>query len=619
MKKFLSLFLFLSFIFLLVACNGVEEPLESITVTFESNSETRLHPLTYTRGESVDFPVLESVGGLIFSGWFFDEALTNPVNNLEDREENFTVYAKWAYETYDMIIDMYHQITPKQVFMNDIALFIIDDNGDLHIQANQENPLTVEEMLWVESTTQSGFVDPDADKDNSVFTWSYNAFMVQSNGNVYAWGDNRYGQLGTADKVSSNHFIDITSYFDLEIDETIIKFAGNNRTTFALTSHGNVYAWGTNTYNMISETETSYALISPRNLNDFWCGETEHFIKDNGLCGETEHFIIDIVVTDNNVMMLTNFHNVFLWGDDANHWFNEIELMNENITEAVYMYFEGHITHMVASSNTIVLASENNELLILGDKKLGTGKDHAWGGGPVKIHLPDYLDDDDDGDGIPTVHELYLVGDTLLIRLSDNTLWGIGDNSTRLMGGKKGYDYYKSLSEVHLNFDLDSVAHSSQEVCALDNEPTLWCWGKGSSKSLSSNSELVLDTIYKSINYLGDETNWQGTLESEDNLQAYAGPIKWMAPESLIEAPFAQSYQLVTVARYYISAIPPKLHGLEITAREIVESLCNAHYDDCDDSDTTVHPDAYDIYLASNGNVRWTKETRENQMLRSDE
>lgn len=644
MKKLSSLVLLFFVMLLLSACTDQEDPLNgeaqaSITITFETNSDMRLHPLTYERGESIDLPALTSIGSYLFKGWYLDEDLIIEASNLENREEDFTLYAKWEIEPFEMLIDVYTEVRVKHLFMNEIAMFIIDDLGDLYIQANTQNPYFSSNELSgdmsdiPEGASGGGFTDPDGGNTDT-YAWSLNAFIVQSNGNVYAWGDNTYGQLGTGDKMSSGQFVDITDQFDLQPDETIIKMVGNGKTTFALTSHGNLYAWGANEYNMIGENEATERL-NPTNVKDFWCGTTDHFLVDNGLCGETDHLIVDIVVTNENVLILTNFHQLFLWGADAKDWFDEIELTSENMTEAVYMYLTGHVTNMVASSDTIVLVSERNEILIIGKSKLGA-KDHAWGGGPVRMALGDYLDLDSDGDSILDIDEAYLAGDTLLLQLSDGTLWGLGDNTSNLISHKKGYDYYQALSEIVTNFTPQSIAMSSQEVCALDDDSYLWCWGSSSPKNLSHNNEMILSTDYRSVTYEGntidDTTVWERTTDESVTSEASTGPIRWMAPESIIAAPFSQPYRLYTVTRYHVTAIPPTIVGLEVTSPAI-DGVGNEHpnllelvlsdlmsdrcrIDNYADAcrppyvtfDPIIHPGAWHYYNTSEGLIRWAFE-----------
>jgi uncharacterized repeat protein (TIGR02543 family) len=616
MLKFANFFLFLGLLVTLAACQIVEEQTKIITITFETNNESSLHPLTFIKGSSPVLPQLGSSDDYIFEGWYLDPVFMNPVVSLNSIEENATLYAKWIMVTYDILIDVYKEVKMKSVHMNEIALFILDELNTLYVQINQENPLA-KESEWAESLTFADFTDPNDDNDTLIYTWEMNAFVVDSGGSIYAWGDNTYGQLGTEDKKSHGQFVEITDAFNLEIDETIVKIVGNKKTTFALTSHGELYAWGANDYELIGEKDTLERL-TPTNIKDQLCGQTDHFLVDNGLCGETDHFIIDIEVTDYNAMILTNYHQVFLWGRDATHWFDRTEVTSANISEVVYHYFSGHVERIVASSSDFVLISELDEILILGDSKLGAGKDHSWAGGPVSmtkiidtdgnIH-PDMLElmsHDRTAINDLKIDEAYLVGDTLMLHFSNGTLWGLGDNTNLLISHKKGYDYYKALSEVSTNFVPTSIAMSSNEVCAVDDGGSLWCWGKGSSKNLNQNNEMIIDTEYRHISYQGDETNFEGELENPDQLRSSLSPIKWMAPESLIAAPFALPYRVYTFTRYHVSAIPPTIKGIAIAA--ILNQVCIIGSGDCDDDDPVVHPEAWDIYKATDGVIRYVFE-----------
>ena len=76
---------------------------------------------------------------------------------------------------------------------------------------------------------------------------------VTTNGRVYAWGANRYGQLGdgTTNNITSPKPIDFNGLFPTAINsiqETIRTVSAGNSFSLAVTTNGNLFAWGRNDY-----------------------------------------------------------------------------------------------------------------------------------------------------------------------------------------------------------------------------------------------------------------------------------------------------------------------------------------------------------------------------------
>ena len=79
----------------------------------------------------------------------------------------------------------------------------------------------------------------------------WHSMAVGSDGNVYAWGDNQYGQLGDGTRDDKHAPVrvktpDRKTYPDLPADFTYLQVSAGNAHSLALGSDGNVYAWGYN-------------------------------------------------------------------------------------------------------------------------------------------------------------------------------------------------------------------------------------------------------------------------------------------------------------------------------------------------------------------------------------
>ena len=90
----------------------------------------------------------------------------------------------------------------------------------------------------------------------------YHSLALGSDGNVYAWGNNRYGQLGNGTTNTSQKTPvrvktpDRSTYPDLPEDFTYVQVSAGELHSLALGSDGNVYAWGSNQYGQLCNGTT---------------------------------------------------------------------------------------------------------------------------------------------------------------------------------------------------------------------------------------------------------------------------------------------------------------------------------------------------------------------------
>jgi alpha-tubulin suppressor-like RCC1 family protein len=72
------------------------------------------------------------------------------------------------------------------------------------------------------------------------------SLAVRADGSVWAWGDNTYGELGTNSTTSSTSPVHVLGSGGTGTLSGVTAVAAGNSFSLALTSGGNVYAWGYN-------------------------------------------------------------------------------------------------------------------------------------------------------------------------------------------------------------------------------------------------------------------------------------------------------------------------------------------------------------------------------------
>lgn len=225
----------------------------------------------------------------------------------------------------------------------------------------------------------------------------FNIALTQS-GQVYTWGNNYCGQLGNGDAgpcVSdkehatpdvSKHVntpTNITSQFGLPAGRQIVFVKAGWRQAFAIDSENNLYAWGANYYSQLGLGITDKSVSKPAIVN---------FDSIGGIDGQ----IIDLA-TDSHTLVLTNTGHVYAWGYNYNGQLgngNSGLTADSNQPIDITDKFNGEkITQVEASSNGSMALTENGEIYAWGsndDGNLGFGE-------PFQSSLlhSKYLTDDD--------------------------------------------------------------------------------------------------------------------------------------------------------------------------------------------------------------------------------
>jgi alpha-tubulin suppressor-like RCC1 family protein len=92
----------------------------------------------------------------------------------------------------------------------------------------------------------------------SISLGSFHSSAITSEGRVFTWGWNDYSQLGDGTTLSRENPTEITSQFNLNAGETITSMAlGAWNYSSAITSEGRVFIWGSNYYGQLGDGTTT--------------------------------------------------------------------------------------------------------------------------------------------------------------------------------------------------------------------------------------------------------------------------------------------------------------------------------------------------------------------------
>ncbi|MDR2152810.1 MAG: hypothetical protein LBO72_08315 [Helicobacteraceae bacterium] len=142
------------------------------------------------------------------------------------------------------------------IVVDDLYSFVLDDDGKVYKASNNN----------VNRRKSFALVSSLSDKNITAIAANFGALALDANGKVYAAGSNFYGQLGLGNTKFNDTFAPVLSLSD----KNITAIATGNRHSLALDSDGKVYAAGDNKYNQLGldDAKGSQVFTLVLSLND---------------------------------------------------------------------------------------------------------------------------------------------------------------------------------------------------------------------------------------------------------------------------------------------------------------------------------------------------------------
>lgn len=207
----------------------------------------------------------------------------------------------------------------------------------------------------------------------------YSSVALASDGTVYTWGDNDLGQLGNGSSPSSNVPVAVYMGSNGLAGKTVTQVVAGFEHVMALTSDGNVYAWGSNYSGQIGDGSLLPTLYTPqavdtggvlagKNIVRIAANDGDHSaaVSSDGLAyawgansygelgnGSTSDsntpvavtnsgilagkHVVDIAVGSGNTNALTSDGNVYSWGMGGNGRLGNGSVVSSDVPVAVDM------------------------------------------------------------------------------------------------------------------------------------------------------------------------------------------------------------------------------------------------------------------------------------------
>ena len=266
----------------------------------------------------------------------------------------------------------------------------------------------------------------------------HHTVALRSDGTVWAWGLNVFGQLGDGTTVNRHTPVQVQN-----LNHVVAIAAGSNHTV-ALQSDGTVWAWGANVFGRLGDGTTinQYTPVQVQNLNN----------------------VIAIAVAGWHTVALRNDGTVWTWGSNSLGQLGDgttidrhtpVQVRNLNNVKAI----AAAGWHTVALRNDgTVWAWGSNVSGKLGD---GTTNPRQT---PVQVRNLNHVAAVDASSG-----------HTVAIR-NDGTVWAWGDNRHGQLGDGTTVDRHTPVQVRNLN-NVTAIAAGDLHTVAIRNDGTVWIWG----------------------------------------------------------------------------------------------------------------------------------------------
>ncbi|RJP61813.1 MAG: hypothetical protein C4543_02940, partial [Ignavibacteriales bacterium] len=467
-------------------------------VTFVlNNGETNVIETDYAGSELMT----PNYVGYTFDGWYLDSGLLNIYPSVYFPTSSITLYAKWSIATYTISYELFdgvnnatnpktytiltdnfiYQAPSKEGYTfvgwynndsfegNSVTFQLQGTTGDITLYAKWNiNQYNINYYVYDEFEYNVGFALTVNELISSISTGGYHSAALTSEGRLFTWGYNGYGELGSDSLVSTNSPMDITSQFNLSNGEKIISFSLGAYHSAALTSNGRIFMWGMNSSGQLGDG-TSIDKHEPIDI-------TGKFTLNIG------ERIDEIILGAEYSAAITSMNRVFTWGNNSSGQLGNgtketknipIEItaqFNLNISEKIDSISLGTAHSSAITSSGRIFMWGSNWSGMLGD---GSGEDKTV---PVDITSKFNLlvDEKIISSSLGNAHSIVLTSNNRIFTWGSNSLGQLGDGTTitRTVPVEITNKFVLSTNEIIVSIDTFE-AHSS----ALSSNGQIFMWG----------------------------------------------------------------------------------------------------------------------------------------------
>ena len=366
----------------------------------------------------------------------------------------------------------------------------------------------------------------------------YHSMAIDVNGNLYAWGYNRYGQVGNATTTNKNVPVQIKKGL------TFRKISAGESHSLAIDMSGNLWAWGLNNYGQVGNKSTTNR-TSPVQIK-------------KGL------FFTEISAGASHSMAVDDEGQLWAWGNNENARLGDPSLGIDQMAKEPIDIKYGTIFTKIAAGGAHSFGLDTERTLWgwgeneFGQVGSGTNKDE-----PTQI--------------LGKVITQISTGNYHNIALDSNgKVWTWGRNNYGQLGNGLSGDRNNSNDAIQITVgtggtitEFKYVSAGANYCMAIDENGGLWAWGQNNYGQLGDNTKVTKKTpvqIEASIRFekVSAGTNHTLAIDEDGNLYAWGqnnygqlgkGDTKIRIIPNQVEVSGGIHFKEVSAGKYHSMAI----------------------------------------------------------------
>jgi alpha-tubulin suppressor-like RCC1 family protein len=310
------------------------------------------------------------------------------------------------------------------------------------------------------------------------------SLALDSDGSVWAWGNNTNGQLGNGNSGTGAQEVTpvkVKGENGVGVLTNVTAIAGGQLHPLALDSDGNVWSWGFNSDGQLGDGTTTNRSTPARVKGENGVGLLENVTAISAMG------YFSVALDDNG--------NVWAWGSGGQlgdgtttDRSTPVQVKGENgvgLLENVTMIASGY-------SHTIALDSDGN---VWSWGRNGSGQLGDGNGGPGAQEVTPVKVKGENGTGVLTGVTTVVAGYFHSLALdSDGSVWAWGDNTNGQLGnGDSGTGVYESIpaqvkgeNGVGVLTNVTAIASGYHHSFAISSNETIWAWGRNTNGQLGN-------------------------------------------------------------------------------------------------------------------------------------
>lgn len=463
------------------------------TVSFDSDGGSLVDSVLVEDNKKLNKPQDPIKEGHTFDGWYIDdyEWIFIGYNITED----ITLKAKWTvkqyeiqynlYEKYEAIdaITLYQDESIEHISLSGLHSMLATSNGRIFAWGfNSYGQLgdntRVDKINPVDITQQFNLNFGETISHLSI--GRFYSMLVTTHGRVFTWGLNSSGQLGNGTLVDGLVPAEITNQFNFDVLETVEKIYSGGSHAMLVTSTGRVFTWGLNDQGQLGDGT----------LNDISV-PTDITAQFNFSMGE---YVSQINLGEQNSMLVTSLGRVFVWGDNFFGQIGDGTIISRNLPTDItinFNFLDNESAHLIDfGSKHAMLVSTLGRIFTWGRNNSGQLGD----GTNISRRLPTLITDRFDFNELETISHIHLNNHSILIT-SESRVFTWGDNYFYQLGD--GTNTSRNLPfEITASFNLGStetITHLTHTF-VLTSAGRMFAWSRNDDGQLGDGTRTNIQT-----------------------------------------------------------------------------------------------------------------------------